>query len=148
MILKILLKYKFLILMIITVVVSYLITNIEKVSKYSMDETLITGYIHNYKIDGNKLTIEVIGKEKLIGNYYFEKQSDIDDFNLKNGDYVEIECSLIKPKESGLFGGFDYKEYLKQNKIYNIMKIEKIVKVKSNNKIRYHIKNFIIDRIE
>ncbi len=150
MILKNLSKYKYLILMVITIFISFIYTNIDKESKYNISDTLIKGYIHNYKIDGNKLNIEVIGKEKIIGNYYFKEEDDINKFKskYKTGDYIEIKCELIKPKDSGLFNGFSYKEYLKQNNIYNIMKIENITKIKSNNKIRYHIKNLIIDRIE
>ena len=148
MVLKILLKYKYFILMIITIILSYFITNIKRTSKYDINETLIKGYIHNYKIDGNKLTIEVIGKEKIIGNYYFKEKADVDNFNLKFGDYIEIKCTLIEPKDSTLFNGFSYKSYLKENNIYLIMKIENINKLRSNNKIRYHIKNFIINRIE
>ena len=136
--------------MILSIFISYIYTNIDKVSKYSIEDTLISGYIHSYKIDGNKLTIEINGLEKIIGNYYFEKEEDISNFkrDFKTGDYVEIKSKLIKPKDSGLFNQFSYKEYLKQNNIFFIMKIESITKIKKNDKIRYHIKNFIIDRIE
>ncbi len=136
--------------MILSIFISYIYTNIDKVSKYSIEDTLISGYIHSYKIDGNKLTIEINGLEKIIGNYYFDKEEDISNFkrDFKTGDYVEIKSTLIKPKDSGLFNQFSYKEYLKQNNIFFIMKIDNITKTKENDKIRYHIKNFIIDRIE
>ncbi len=143
--LKILLKYKCFIIMFISVIIAYFITTINIESKYSGIETIITGYIHGYKIDSNKLTIEVIGKEKIIGNYYFKK---IEEINFKTGDYIEINCTLLKPKNSGLFNQFSYKEYLKQNGINFTMKINSIKKTKDNDKIRYHIKNTIIDRIE
>lgn len=148
--LKTLLRYKYLILMILSIFISYIFTNISTNSKYLVNDTDISGYIHNYKIDGNKLSIHVVGLENIIGNYYFKDQISVDNFKskYKMGDYINIKCKLIKPKDSGLFNQFSYKRYLKQNGVHFIMKIEEINKIKNNNKIRYKIKNLIIDRIE
>lgn len=150
MILKILLKYKYIFISIIILIFSLIYTSINFKSKYSIKDNLIEGYIHNYKIDGNKLNIEVIGKEKIIGNYYFKNNEEIYNFKKKYkfGDYVKISCELYYPKENGLFNQFSYKEYLRQNKIYLLMKINTINKTLNNNKIRYSIKNFIVNRIE
>lgn len=150
MILKILLKYKYIFISIIILIFSLIYTSINFKSKYSIKDNLIEGYIHNYKIDGNKLNIEVIGKEKIIGNYYFKNNEEIYNFKKKYkfGDYVKISCELYYPKENGLFNQFSYKEYLRQNKIYLLMKIDTINKTLNNNKIRYSIKNFIVNRIE
>ncbi|MDD2625390.1 MAG: DNA internalization-related competence protein ComEC/Rec2 [Bacilli bacterium] len=150
MILKILLKYKYIYISIIILIFSLIYTSINFKSKYSIKDNLIEGYIHNYKIDGNKLNIEVIGKEKIIGNYYFKNNEEIYNFKKKYkfGDYVKISCELYYPKENGLFNQFSYKEYLRQNKIYLLMKIDTINKTLNNNKIRYSIKNFIVNRIE
>ena len=41
-------------------------------SKYKIDETNFKGYIKNIKIDGNKLSLIVHGKEDLIVNYYLK----------------------------------------------------------------------------
>ncbi|MDD4831514.1 MAG: DNA internalization-related competence protein ComEC/Rec2 [Bacilli bacterium] len=150
MILKILLKYKYIFISIIILIFSLIYTSINFKSKYSIKDSLIEGYIHNYKIDGNKLNIEIIGKEKIIGNYYFKNNEEIYNFKKKYkfGDYVKISCELYYPKENGLFNQFSYKEYLRQNKIYLLMKIDTINKTLNNNKIRYSIKNFIVNRIE
>ncbi len=148
--LKILLKYKFILISIFILIMSIFYSSINFKSKYSLKDNLIEGYIHNYKIDGNKLNIEVIGKEKIIGNYYFKNKEEIENFKsiFKFGDYVNVSCELYYPKESGLFNQFSYKEYLRQNKIYLLMKINNISKYKDNNKFRYTIKNFIVNRIE
>ncbi|MDD4624701.1 MAG: ComEC/Rec2 family competence protein, partial [Bacilli bacterium] len=150
MILKILLKYKYIFISIIILIFSLIYTSMNFKSKYSIKDNLIEGYIHNYKIDGNILNIEVIGKEKIIGNYYFKNNEEIYNFKKKYkfGDYVKISCELYYPKENGLFNQFSYKEYLRQNKIYLLMKIDTINKTLNNNKIRYSIKNFIVNRIE
>lgn len=150
MILKILLKYKYIFISIIILIFSLIYTSMNFKSKYSIKDNLIEGYIHNYKIDGNKLNIEIIGKEKIMGSYYFKNNEEIYNFKKKYkfGDYVKISCELYYPKESGLFNQFSYKEYLRQNKIYLLMKINTINKTLNNNKIRYSIKNFIVNRIE
>ena len=59
-------------------------------SKYKIDETSFKGYIKNIKIDGNKLTLIVHGKEDLIVNYYFETLEEKETFNLKLGDYSRL----------------------------------------------------------
>lgn len=150
MILKILLKYKYIFISIIILIFSLIYTSMNFKSKYSIKDNLIEGYIHNYKIDGNKLNIEIIGKEKIMGSYYFKNNEEIYNFKKKYkfGDYVKISCQLYYPKENGLFNQFSYKEYLRQNKIYLLMKIDTINKTLNNNKIRYSIKNFIVNRIE
>ena len=147
---KILSKYKHIVISIIIIILSLIYVSLDKESKYSIDDNVIEGYIHSYKIDGNKLSIEIKGLETVIGNYYFDTEEEIKSFkNIYHlGDYVKIDCTLNKPKDNGMFNQFSYKEYLSQNNIFFIMKIDNMEKVKDNNRIRYFIKDKIIGRIE
>ena len=106
------------------------------------DEKNIYGYITNYYIDDNKTTIYLKGKEKIICIY-----NNIN-FNYKLGDYILLEGNIETPNTNTIFNNFNYKEYLKIEHINYIFKINKITKLKDNNKLRYKIKNMIIDRIE
>ncbi len=149
-ILKNLLKYKYILFSFIIVIMSIIYTSFEKDSKYSIDTNHIEGYIDSYKIDGDKLSIEIIGLENIIGTYYFDNNIQINNFKneFNLGDYVSIECVLNIPKDGGMFNQFSYRKYLKQNNIHLLMKIDKIKKIKNNDKFRYRLKDSIIDRIE
>ena len=63
-------NYIFYILLILSVLYVFInISYIDSKSKYTGKETKIYGYITDYKIDGDKLTITLKSKEKLIVNY-------------------------------------------------------------------------------
>lgn len=147
---KILSKYKYIVISIIIIIVSLIYISLDKESKYSINDKTIEGYIHSYKIDGNKLSIEINALEPIIGSYYFDTEEQINTFKYTYnlGDYVKIDCTLNKPKDNGMFNQFSYKEYLLQNNVFFTMKINNIEKIKENNRIRYYIKNKIIERIE
>jgi competence protein ComEC len=147
-ILKIILQYKYVFISIVFLIYALIRTNFFiNTSKYSIEDNVITGYIHKFTIDGDKLNIEVIGKEKIIGSYYFSTKEEKDNFKYELGDYVSIECELIKPKANTVFNLFNYKEYLLHKNIHYIMKIKNIKKIKDNDKITYKIKQLLIDRI-
>jgi competence protein ComEC len=57
-------------------------------------------------------------------------------YNFSPGDIVNIEGEFEKAEESRNYKGFNYRNYLKQSKIYGIVYIEKMNKVK--NKIDYY----------
>lgn len=112
------------------------------------DETTIQGIINNYKIDGNKLTLEIIGKEKIIGNYYFKTKEEkkLYQNTIQLGNKVILKGELVKPKNNSNFNLFNYRKYLLSKKIYWTFNVDEI-KQTTNTKIRYKIKNTIIDRI-
>ena len=109
-------------------------------TKY-FDEKIINGYINYIKENNDKTKIELIGKEKIIVNYK-------DKINYKLGDYIEVYGTLSTPSNNTNFNLFNYNKYLKSKKIYHIFNADKIIKIKSNNKIRYKIKNKIIKRLK
>ncbi|MDD4036442.1 MAG: hypothetical protein PHS45_03895, partial [Bacilli bacterium] len=142
--------YLYLILTIIVLTSSLVYTNtVIRKSKYFGNEKVIEGYIHNYNIDGNKLTINIIGKEKLIGNYYFTNICEKEEFNniYRLGDYIKIMGEIKTPSNNTVFNLFNYKKYLYNNNIYYLFNIDTIEKISGNKKIRYNLKQRIINHI-
>ncbi|MBP3461144.1 MAG: DNA internalization-related competence protein ComEC/Rec2, partial [Bacilli bacterium] len=126
----------------IFIYVFYITNNNIYKTKYKITDNRIEGYINNVKVLDSKIEIELIGKEKVLVNYY---DTNLD---LKLGDYVLIEGTFKIPSVNTNFNLFNYNKYLKSKKIYYIFKASKITKIKNNNKLKYKIKNKIIDRID
>ena len=127
--------------LIVFIYVFYITSNNIYKTKYNINETTITGYINTIKITDTKTEIELIGKEKVIVNYYDTN------LNLKLGDYIKIEGIFKIPSINTNFNLFNYNKYLKSKNIYYTFKADKIIKIKNNDKLKYKIKNKIIDRI-
>ena len=126
----------------IFIYVFYITNNNIYKTKYKITDNRIEGYINNIQISDSKTEIELIGKEKVLINYY---DTDLD---LKLGDYILVEGIFKIPSVNTNFNLFNYNKYLKSKKIYYIFKASKITKIKNNNKLKYKIKNKIIDRID
>lgn len=88
-----------------------------------------------------KLEVQVIGnkKEKQYYNRYKVKVLTQKYENtylyintkeeLQYGEIINIEGEYVKPSEARNYKGFNYKEYLKGNKIYGTIKVSKIEKI-------------------
>jgi competence protein ComEC len=138
--------YLYIVLAIVIFVFCLISTNLNIVkSKYNGNETNIVGYIHNINIDGDKLTLELIGKEKIIATYYFKSKKAINYFNYKYqlGDYIKLKGLMIRPKNNTVFNLFNYKKYLYYNHIFYLFNIEKITLVNKNHRIFYSLKQLI-----
>ena len=107
------------------------------------------GIITSLKINGDLLTVEILGNEKIIGNYYFktevEKNNFVKDYQL--GDKVEVNGTFNKPNNNTVFNLFNYHKYLETKKIYYLMDISSIKKIANNKNIFYKIINLIDKRI-
>lgn len=116
---------------------------------YNISERNFYVKIISIKTDGDKLTLNLKGKEQLIGNYYFkteeEKNKFIDVYKL--GDYIEVVGNLKLPTNNTIPNTFNYKNYLKSKKINYILNIESYKKIKSNKNIFLKLKNIMYDRI-
>jgi len=132
---KILLKdYIYYLLVSFTLIFTLLYTNLYNIpSKYNGNEPKFVGTIINTNIDGNKLSITIKAKEKLIGNYYIYnlKEKEYLEQNLKLGDTVSIKGILEKPSNNTVPNSFNYKEYLYNNNIFWIINIDNINKLKN-----------------
>ena len=147
--LKLTLQFKLILILLIFSLIYSFCFNVTFKSKY-IDENVIYGYVTYYLIDGDKLSLELYGKEKILCNYYFSDIYELNEFKktYKLGDYIRVEGSLKEPSKNTIFNNFNYKEYLKFEKINYLFDINKIIKLKDNNKLRYKIKNIIIGKID
>ena len=141
------LRFKYFLILIICFLIS-LCTKVDN-SIFS-NEKEIYGYIMDYYVLGNKLSLTLMSKEKVLCSYYFDTLLEKNEFleKIKLGDYVLLTGNLKEPNENTIFNLFNYKNYLKNENIFYLFEIDKINFIKRNDKIRYKIKNYIISLIE
>lgn len=150
--LKIILQsnYFYIFLFVVTIIYSFCYLSIPRYSKLEIEEQSYRGIILEMEIEGDLLKLELNGTEKIIGNYFFkteeEKKMFVKDYKL--GDYVYLKGTLSLPKRNTVPNLFNYQEYLKRKKIYYIMQIEQIEKIKDGDSYLYKIKNWIVNHIE
>jgi len=115
---------------------------IPRKSHYVGDETIFTGIILDYHIDGDALKILLQGKEKLQVNYTISSEVEKEQFikDLGYGKSLTIEGELVLPEENALPNTFNYKQYLYYQHIYYILKAKKFAIAKQEN-IFYFLKN-------
>ena len=119
-------------------------------SNYNIKETKFYAYIIDYKIDGDKLNLNLSAKEKLIANYYFKNKNEKSEF-LKTysiGDKIYLNGTLKRPVNNTIPNTFNYKKHLYGKKIFYILNIEKFSLIEKNKNILYSIKNYFFKRIE
>lgn len=125
---------------IIIVVFSFIRTKLSTNSLYNENDDKITGTIIQKKLYNNRITLIVKGKEKVLVNCY-----DCSN-NMTIGDYIEAKGKFKIPNKNTVFYLFNYKNYLKSNKIYWTFNIN-VYKITKNNNIFYNLKNKIINKV-
>ncbi len=141
----------FYILFILFTIGSLLITNYVKyTSIYSINDNSFILKILSYKTDGNKLSMQLEDKEKLIGTYYFKSKEEKNNFlsSYSIGDYIKINGRLDIPKNNTIPNTFNYKKYLYNNKMFFILKINDFKLERKNKNIFYKLKNYVYKRTE
>ena len=139
-------KYAYYILLFITLLfmiiylVNYIPPNIYDINDKEFELT-----IKEYKIDGDKLSIEF--NEFLLGNYYFKTLKEKEEFYLELNDKVRFIGNLNNLYNNTIPNTFNYKKYLYNKGIIYTLNIENIELMKKNTNILYKIKNFIYKRI-
>ena len=118
--------------------------------KYNINEKVFIYEILNIYIDGDKLSMELKGKEKVIGTYYFENVEEINNFKSTYliGDKILIDGELSIPKNNTIPNTFNYKKYLLSKNIHHLVTIKSIEKISSNKSLFNNIKNYVNKRIE
>lgn len=141
-------NYLYIFLIILVLIITFIRINIKYTSSYSNNSKELYGYIKEINIDGNKLRMILKGKELVISNYYFKRESEKDFFlnNIKLGDKLLIKGEFKKPQINTTDGLFNYKDYLKRQKINYIITIDKIYLISSNNNLFYYLKNIVIKK--
>lgn len=114
----------------------------ENKSKYVGNEKEFEGIVYKIKNSNNKRMIYIKGKEKIIINDY-----DMS-VEVSLGDKVKVMGNLEKPSNNTLPKQFNYKKYLYYEKIYYLVKANKIRVTKKNTSILYYIREQIKDRID
>ena len=134
-------------IVLILLLIIYIIINIsiKRTSKYSVHDTKLNGKVISYKIDGDKLSITLEAKEKVIANYYFKNEQEKEYYqnNLKINTIVLLNGTFKVPLENSIPNTFNYKKYLYNNKIYMLFDIESIEFLKEGKSI----KNLFIKRL-
>ena len=146
--LKILLQYKIIyyVLLVITLLYMFIyLVNYIPLNNYDIDENQFELTIKEYKIDGDKLSVEF--KENLVGSYYFKSKEEKDKFSIELNDKVYVSGVLNIPKENTIPNTFNYKEYLFRKGILYTLNIEKMSLLEENNNYFYKLKNYIYKRI-
>ena len=124
----------------------FLITNFFIVYKSNYDEiSSINAKIIDITIKDYGIKLTLKNKEKLIGYLYLEKEQK-EEFlnNYSYGDIVYIKTEKLEINNNTVENTFNYREYLYNNKIFHVLKINYIEKVKDNKNIFYKIKNNLI----
>ncbi len=119
-------------------------------SKYDINTSKLEGVIINYKIDGDKLSILLKGKEKVQVTYYIksiEEQTKLKQ-ELKYGIRMELEGILKIPSNNTIPNTFNYKEYLYNKKIYYTFIASKLKISKKDTSIFWTFKNIIRKRVD
>ena len=116
-------------------------------SKYVGSETKINGKIDEYSINGNKLQMEISGKEKIIATYYINTEEE-KEYLLKTigiGKSIYLSGSLNSPINNTIPNNFNYKNYLYNKKIFYLFDIASYEIIDDNNFID-KIKDYLYKR--
>ncbi len=136
--LKIILKYNYKTILIISIVFSLIFTYFYKpISSYSNKDKYINGYVKSIK-EGNTLVITLKGKEKVI--VYYNK-----DINLNYNDYILVRGKIKDINGLNSYTMFNYKKYLLSKRIKKVYYAYDIKIIKRNNNIYYSFKSLIND---
>ena len=135
--------------LIILILYIFLFTKVIKYkSNYNIKDTILSGSITSISINGNKLTLEIKGKEKVIANYYIKT---LDEKNyilniLHHKDEILLEGTFKVPSSNTIPNNLNYKKYLYNKKIYYTFDISNYKVIKENNNLLYKIKDLIYKR--
>ena len=144
---KILLLNKiYIILLILVLLYSIIITKVIKhESIYNGKENYFETKIIKFKIDGNKLSLELKGKEKLIGNYYIKTEEEKKYLlkKLEFGKTILVNGTLKEPANNTVPFQFNYKKYLNNQKIYYILNIDNLEISDKKLNMFYKLKNYM-----
>ena len=133
-------NYPYYIFLIFTIIITIIRLLIPKESIYNESCNRITGTITKITVT-DKTTLYIKSKETVIATSTKTYK------NIDLGDKVTIYGKFIKPTNNTNEYLFNYQKYLKRKSIYYQVRINKIVKIKSNTNIYYQIKKIIIKRL-
>lgn len=123
-----------------------LLPKYESVYKGSEEDFLCS--IDNYKIEEDKMNLELVCKEKLVSSYYF-KNDEYKFFKEKVniGSSVIVKGKLVSPKNNTVPYLFNYKKYLYNKRVYYTLKIDSIKILNENSNPFIKLKNRVIKHV-
>ena len=123
-----------------------LLPKYESVYKGNEEDFLCS--IDNYKIEEDKMKLELVCKEKLVGSYYF-KNDEYKFFKEKVniGNRVIVKGKLVSPKNNTVPYLFNYKKYLYNKRVYYTLKIDSIKILNENSNPFIELKNRVIKHV-
>lgn len=135
--------------LIILILYIFLFTKVIKYkSNYNIKDTILSGNITSISINGNKLTLVIKGKEKVIANYYIKTLDEKNNIlkTLHHKDEILLEGTFKVPSNNTIPNNFNYKKYLYNKKIYYTFDISNYKVIKENSNLLYKIKDLIYKR--
>ncbi len=139
-------NYIYYLIFIVAIIVSLFYINFVN-NKCDIKKEELVGKIITQKISGNKLTMEIKSKNKVLATYFFKSEVELKKYDYKLGDKVMLKGVYSYPKDNTNFNLFSYKKYLLSKKIYTLFEISSMYKISNNKNILYYFKQKLIDRI-
>lgn len=133
----------------VTIIYALIVTLLPKYeSVYKGSEEDFLCSIDNYKIEEDKMNLELVCKEKLVSSYYF-KNDEYKFFKEKVniGSSVIVKGKLVSPKNNTVPYLFNYKKYLYNKRVYYTLKIDNIKILKENSNPFIKLKNRVIKHV-
>jgi len=92
----------------------FLVTRVIKYHSLYSNETIISGIVLDYNIDGDKLSLLIKAKEKVQTTYYLknlEEKNQISE-KIKLGIEVKLHGNFSEPLNNTIPNTFNYKKYI------------------------------------
>lgn len=149
--LKIILQSNIVIGLLFSFIIIYILISTRVVkysSKYNISDTVLQGMVLNYSFDGDKLSLTIKAREKIIANYYIKNEDELEYLKTKieYGSKVLFKGTLKEPLNNTIPNTFNYKEYLYNHHVFYIFNVDSY-KINNNKNIFYKFKNSISKRI-
>ncbi len=139
--------YLYYLILFLTIIIVIIRINSKPKLIYESKYYQITGIIESINIDGNKLSITIKSKEKLIGTYYYKSIREKNNSNYEIGDKIYVKGEITSPKDPTNYNTFNYHDYLYNRRIYHTMKIDYLKKINSTNNLLYKLKILLKKRL-
>ena len=141
-----LLNKTFYIILFLTVILTIIRFNIKPKSILNTNVKIVSGVITklNYDSDKISLTLKISSNENLKATYYLKNNKYI---KLRLGESIKLIGSVKEINNSTVINGFNYKEYLRIEKVNYLFSIRKIIKLNKRIPVIYLIKNKVLDYI-
>ena len=136
--------YLYIVIIILVLLITIIRLSIPVKSNYTESSASFIGTIEKIIIKDNKVTIYLKNKETIIGHYYL---NELNYSNLKLGDKIKITGTFKLPSSNTTDYLFNYQKYLQRRKIFYLVEISSLKKIKSNRNIYYFLKQKLINNL-